>query len=81
VVLRGLLSKWPPAVAIAAQALVFGAAHFDPVRGAGNIGLIMVLAAVGGVLGVAAYHFRRIVPTMIAHAIINAVAMAVVLAR
>jgi membrane protease YdiL (CAAX protease family) len=81
VVLRGLLSKWPPAVAITAQALVFGGAHFDPVRGTGNIGLIMVLAAVGGVLGAAAYHFRRIVPTMMAHAILNAVAMAVVLTR
>jgi membrane protease YdiL (CAAX protease family) len=81
VVLRGFLSQWAPAVAIAAQAVLFGAAHFDPVRGMGNIGLIMVLSAVGGVLGTAAYHFRRIVPTMMAHAILNAVAMAVVLTR
>lgn len=78
-VLRGLLSRMGPPWAIGVQAVVFGAAHFDPSRGVRNIGLVMVLSAVGGVLGYAAYHFRRLAPSMIAHALINGVAMALVL--
>lgn len=78
-VLRGLLSRLAPAWAIAVQAVLFGAAHFDPSRGVRNIGLVMVLSAVGGVLGIAAFRFRRLAPSMIAHALINGVAMAVVL--
>jgi membrane protease YdiL (CAAX protease family) len=79
VVLRGLLTHMGPPAAIATQAIVFGMAHFDPVRGTGNIGLIMVLSGVGAVLGGASYLFRRIGPTIIAHAILNALAMAIAL--
>jgi membrane protease YdiL (CAAX protease family) len=79
VVLRGLLSRYGPVVAVGLQGVLFGLAHFDPVRGTGNIGLILVLGAVGCVLGGAAYLFRRIAPTMIAHAILNAIAMALAL--
>lgn len=79
VVLRGLLSRmavWP---AVVVQGVVFGMAHFDPARGAGNIGLIIVLSGVGVVLGGAAHRFRRIGPTIIAHAIINAIALTIAL--
>jgi membrane protease YdiL (CAAX protease family) len=79
VVMRGLLSRNGAVVAVGVQGALFGLAHFDPVRGTGNIGLIMVLGAVGCVLGGAAYLFRRIAPTMIAHAIINGIAMALAL--
>jgi uncharacterized protein len=79
VVLRGLLAHMGPTPAIAVQAFVFGMAHFDPVRGSGNIGLVMLLSAVGGVLGGAAYLFRRIGPTIVAHAILNAIAMTLAL--
>lgn len=78
-VLRGLLARLAPVWAIALQAVLFGAAHFDPERGVRNIGLLMVLSAVGGVLGYSAYHFRRLAPSMIAHAIMNGLAMAIVL--
>ena len=78
-VLRGLLSVMGVGLAVAVQAVLFGVAHFDPVRGVGNIGLIMVLSGVGVVLGAAEYLMRRIGPTMVAHAIINAIAMAVAL--
>ena len=78
-VLRGLLSRMGPAWAIGVQAVLFGAAHFDPARGVRNIGLVMVLSAVGGVLGYSAFHFRRLAPNMIAHAIINGISMAFVL--
>jgi uncharacterized protein len=79
VVLRGLLSRNGAVAAIAVQGVLFGMAHFDPVRGTGNIGLIIVLSSVGCVLGGAAYLFRRIAPTMIAHAILNGIAMTLAL--
>jgi membrane protease YdiL (CAAX protease family) len=78
-VLRGLLSRWPVAVAVGVQGLLFGAAHFAPERGVRNVGLVLVLGSVGVVLGASAYMLRRLGPSMIAHAILNAVAMAVVL--
>jgi hypothetical protein len=78
-VLRGFLSRMGPVAAVALQAVLFGMAHFDPVRGTGNIGLIMVLSGVGAVLGGAEYLFRRIGPTMLAHAIINGLALTLAL--
>ena len=79
VMLRGLLSRNGAVMAIGVQGILFGVAHFDPIRGMGNIGLILVLGSVGCVLGGAAYRIRRIAPTMIAHAITNAIAMALAL--
>lgn len=79
VVLRGLLSRFGVVAAVGIQGVVFGMAHFDPVRGMGNIGLVIILSGVGCVLGAAGYRFRRIGPTIIAHAIINAIAMTVAL--
>jgi membrane protease YdiL (CAAX protease family) len=79
VVMRGLRSRMGAPLAIGVQAVVFGLAHFDPVRGAGNIGLVLILSGAGAVLGFSAYRFRRIGPTMIAHAIINAIAMTIAL--
>jgi membrane protease YdiL (CAAX protease family) len=79
VVLRGLLSRNGAVIAVGVQGVLFGLAHFDPIRGTGNIGLILVLSAVGCVLGGAAFLIRRIAPTMIAHAILNGLAMALAL--
>lgn len=79
VVLRGLLSRLPVVVAIGVQAVLFGVAHFDPVFGLGNIGLILVLSAVGAAFGGAAYLLRRIGPTVVAHAILNGVVLTIVL--
>ena len=53
--LRGLLSRIAVVPAVAVQALLFGVAHIDPVRGSGNIGLALVLGAVGVALGGATY--------------------------
>lgn len=79
VVMRGLLSSTNWVFAVLMQGILFGMAHFDPVRGVGNIGLIMVLSGVGCVLGGAAYLVRRLAPTMIAHGLINGLAMAIAL--
>ena len=79
VVMRGLRARLGAAATVTVQAVFFGAAHFDPVRGTGNIGLVMVLSAVGGAFGLGAYLLRRIGPTILAHAIFNGVVLIIVL--
>lgn len=71
VVMRGLRSRLPIVVVLVVQGLLFGAAHVDPVRGAGNIGLVLVLSGVGVVFGLAAELLGRIGPSIVAHAIFN----------
>lgn len=79
VVMRGLRSRMAAFGAVVVQAVLFGAAHIDPVRGIGNVGLFMVLSGVGLAFGTAAYLLRRIGPTIVAHAIFNSVILALVL--
>jgi membrane protease YdiL (CAAX protease family) len=79
VVLRGLRSRLPAVLAVALQGLLFGAAHVDPVRGAGNVGLVMVLSGVGIAFGIASHLLRRIGPSIVAHALFNAAVLVVVL--
>ncbi len=79
IVLRGFIGRMPLAVALVLQGVLFGAAHVDPSRGIGNVGLVMVLSTVGVVLGGSAYLFRRLGPPMLAHAILNGVALTLVL--
>lgn len=79
VVMRGLLARLGVVITIALQAVLFGLAHVDPVRGVGNVGLVLILSGVGAALGVAAFLLRRIGPVIIAHAIFNGVVLAIVL--
>ena len=78
-VMRGLRSRLPAIPTIALQAVLFGVAHVDPVRGTGNIGLVLVLSGVGAAFGGGAYLLRRIGPTIVAHAIFNGAVLALVL--
>ena len=79
VVLRGLRSRLPVVASIGLQGVLFGIAHVDPVRGVGNIGLVMVLSGVGISLGVAAVLLGRIGPSIVAHAIFNGAVLLIVL--
>ena len=78
-VMRGFLSRMEPVLAIGLQGALFGLAHVDPVRGSGNIGLVLILSAVGAAFGLSAYLTRRLGPTVIAHAIFNGVVLTIVL--
>ena len=80
-VLRGLLSRMGAVSAIAIQAVLFGLAHFDPDFGRESIGLIIVLSVAGVGLGLAAFLLRRLGPAIVAHAVMNGVAITVVLTR
>ena len=78
--LRGFLSRLPWVAAVDRPGRCCSAlAHVDTGRGRGNIGLVLVLGAVGVVFGGAAYLLRRIGPTIIAHAIFNGVVLIIVL--
>ena len=79
VVMRGLRSRLPITVVVVVQGLLFGAAHIDPVRGIGNIGLVLVLAGVGVTFGAATALLGRIGPSMVAHALFNGAVLLVVL--
>jgi membrane protease YdiL (CAAX protease family) len=78
-VLRSLLSRLHAVAAVVVQAVLFGAAHADPVRGVGNVGLVVILTAVGIAFGGGAFLLRRIGPTIVAHAIFNGVVMLLLL--
>jgi membrane protease YdiL (CAAX protease family) len=80
-VLRGLLSRMGAVLAIGIQAVLFGLAHFDPDFGRESIGLIIVLSVAGIGLGLAAFLLRRLGPVIIAHAVMNGVAITVALNR
>lgn len=80
-VLRGLLSRVGPVAAIGIQGVLFGSAHIGPERGVGNIGLVLVLSTVGTAFGAGAYLLKRVPPTVVAHAVFNAVVMTIVLTR
>lgn len=77
--MRSLLSAMHAVPAIVLQGVLFGVAHADPVRGAGNLGLALVLSGVGVAFGAAAYLLRRVGPTVLAHAILNGVVMVILL--
>ena len=79
VVLRGLRSRMPTVIAVVLQGVLFGAAHVDPVHGVGNVGLVLVLSGVGIAFGVASHLFRRIGPSIVAHALFNGAVLLVVL--
>ena len=79
VVMRGLRSRLPLVAVVVLQGLLFGGAHIDPVRGVGNIGLVLVLAGVGVAFGVAVVLLGRIGPSMVAHALFNGAVLLVVL--
>ena len=79
VVMRGLRSRLPLGAVIVLQGLLFGIAHVDPVRGSGNIGLVLVLAGVGVAFGVSVALLGRIGPSIVAHAIFNGAVLLIVL--
>lgn len=79
VVLRGLRSRLPAVIAVIAQGVLFGAAHVDPVRGAGNAGLVIVLSGVGITFGAASHLLGRLGPSIVAHALFNGAVLLIVL--
>ena len=76
--MRSLLGVMGAPWAILIQAVLFGLVHLNPEAGLANIGLVIILTGVGVVLGVGAHRLGRLAPSIIAHAIFNAVVLALV---
>ena len=73
------LSRLRPGWAVLGQALVFSVVHVDPLRGAGNVSVVVSTATLGLVFGWSAVRYGRLGPGMVAHAIQNSAATALVL--
>jgi membrane protease YdiL (CAAX protease family) len=73
--LRSLLAKWRPGVAIVLQAVLFGCCHASPVYGLRNVSVVAVTASGGVVFGWLAVRYGRLGPGMVAHATFNAIAL------
>jgi membrane protease YdiL (CAAX protease family) len=67
---RALTARYGVAPAIALQGIVFGLYHFK-LGGADNLPNIVYIAVWGTVMGVTAHRYRRLGPTMAAHALTN----------
>ncbi|HUP87068.1 MAG TPA: type II CAAX endopeptidase family protein [Acidimicrobiales bacterium] len=81
---RGLLQRSMVRLGVAAaflQAVVFGLIHVTPAEGLGNVGIVLGVGVFGLVLGLAARHYGRLGPTMVAHSLFNAAAVLPVLLR
>lgn len=68
---RALTSRYGARTAIVLQGVVFGLYHLNLQGGFDNLPNIVYIATWGTVMGVAAQRYRRLGPTMAAHALTN----------
>jgi membrane protease YdiL (CAAX protease family) len=80
-VMSGLVSRWGAAIGIVSQAVLFGVVHLGPTDARGNLGVFLLIAPLGAMLGVLRYEYKRLGPGMFTHAFYNAVIVAVALSR
>lgn len=80
VLLRSLSERIAVGWAITIQAVLFGLYHFSPELGRANEPGVVVRAASGVVLGLAATRWRRLGPGMVAHFAVNALIVGIFVA-
>ncbi len=80
-VMSGLVSRWGAPIGIIAQAILFGLVHLGPTDARGNLGVFLIIAPVGALLGTLRYGFKRLGPGMFTHAVYNAIIVTVALTR
>ncbi len=80
-VMSGLVSRWGAPIGIIAQAILFGLVHLGPTDARGNLGVFLIIAPVGAVLGTLRYGFKRLGPGMFTHAVYNAIIVTIALTR
>lgn len=68
---RSLETSLPPWVAIAIASVLFGLAHASIELGSGNVSVVTATAIGGAVFGIAARRFKRLGPSIAAHAWFN----------
>ncbi len=83
---RGLLyqsfaSRLPVWAAATAQGVLFGLVHTNPTIGTHNATVVVGIAAMGVVLGLARHYYRRLGPGMVGHGLHNLLVVIIILAR
>jgi membrane protease YdiL (CAAX protease family) len=79
--MSGFVDRFGPALGIIAQAVVFGLVHISQADVNSDLGVFLLIAPVGAVLGVLRFGYKRLGPGMFTHAVYNAIIVAFVLAR
>jgi len=79
--MSGFVSRFGVAIGIILQACVFGLVHISQADLNSDLGVFLLIAPVGAVLGVLRYGFKRLGTGMVTHAPYNAIIIAVLLAR
>jgi membrane protease YdiL (CAAX protease family) len=79
--MSGLVARFGVALGIILQAVVFGLVHLGPTDARGNLGVFLLIAPVGAVLGVLRFGYKRLGTGMLTHAAYNAVIMTIALTR
>jgi membrane protease YdiL (CAAX protease family) len=79
--MSGFVDRFGAATGIVLQAVVFGLVHLGPTDARGNLGVFLLIAPVGAILGILRFGYKRLGTGMCTHAVYNAVILTVVLAR
>jgi membrane protease YdiL (CAAX protease family) len=79
--MSGLVARFGVALGIVFQAIVFGLVHLGPTDARGNLGVFLLIAPVGAVLGVLRFGYKRLGTGMLTHASYNAIIMVIALLR
>ena len=79
--MSGFVSRFGVALGIIFQSIVFGLVHISQADLNSDLGVFLLIAPVGAVLGVLRYGYRRLGTGMVTHATYNAIIIAVLLSR
>lgn len=72
VIMASFASRWGAVASIGGSSLIFGLYHVTPELGAGNVGMVIILTAIGAGLATVAWVVGRLGPAIFAHAAMNA---------
>jgi membrane protease YdiL (CAAX protease family) len=79
--MSGLVARWGAVIGVISQAIIFGLVHLGPTDARGNLGVFLLIAPLGAMLGILRFGFKRLGPGMVTHAIYNAVIITFALTR
>jgi membrane protease YdiL (CAAX protease family) len=79
--MSGFVDRFGPPLGIIFQAIVFGLVHISRADFNSDLGVFLLIAPVGTVLGVLRYGYKRLGPGIFTHAVYNAIIVMFVLAR
>src|SRR4029079_3604755 len=79
--MSGFVTRSGVAIGIILQACVFGLVHISQADLNSDLGVFLLIAPVGAVLGVLRFGYKRLGPGIFTHAVYNAIIVMFVLAR